>query len=64
MEIHLHQQNEKVRLSSSSGGIFYSLSKKVIEEKGVVFGAAFDVSFDVKHILYTKWVGEYTHLVI
>ena len=45
-----YNKNEKVRLSSSSGGIFYSLSKKVIEEKGVVFGAAFDVSFDVKHI--------------
>lgn len=34
---------------SSSGGVFYSLASKVIEEGGVVFGAAFDDKFKVVH---------------
>ena len=36
--------------NSSSGGVFYSLAKRVIERQGVVFGAAMDDSFKVRHI--------------
>lgn len=34
---------------SSSGGVFYYLSKEVLSEGGVVFGAAFDSYFNVYH---------------
>lgn len=37
------------RMSSSSGGTFYELSKVVISKGGVVFGAAFDPSWKVIH---------------
>ena len=35
-------KNENVRLSSSSGGVFTSLCEYVINNGGVVFGAAFN----------------------
>jgi NAD-dependent dihydropyrimidine dehydrogenase PreA subunit len=41
--------NEKVRLLSSSGGIFSLLSEYVLEKKGVVFGARFDDKWQVVH---------------
>ena len=37
------------RLNSSSGGVFTVFAKKVLEEGGVVFGAAWDKDFYVKH---------------
>lgn len=40
-------RDETVRKASSSGGIFYSLAVKVIEEGGVVFGARFDNGWQV-----------------
>ena len=39
--------NEEVRLKSSSGGIFYVLAEKTIHEGGVVFGARFDDNWKV-----------------
>jgi len=39
-----------VRLSSSSGGIFRILGEKTINEKGTVFGAAFDCENTVCHM--------------
>lgn len=42
-------KNEKIRLSSSSGGVFTSLCKYVIKNKGVVFGAGFNENFEVEH---------------
>ena len=42
-------KDEEIRRSSSSGGVFYSLAKTVIEDNGVVFGAAFDENFYVAH---------------
>lgn len=42
-------KNEKIRLSSSSGGVFTSLCKYVIKNNGVVFGAGFNENFEVKH---------------
>ena len=38
------------RAESSSGGIFSELAKLVLSRGGVVFGAAFDKTFSVRHI--------------
>ena len=38
------------RLSSTSGGVFYILAKKWIDNGGVVYGAAFDGQLRVKHV--------------
>lgn len=42
-------KNRDIQLASSSGGIFYSLAKYVIERGGVVFGARFDLEWNVIH---------------
>lgn len=42
--------NDDIRFNSSSGGIFTLLAEKIISGGGVVFGAAFDERFSVKHI--------------
>ncbi|MBR4287639.1 MAG: Coenzyme F420 hydrogenase/dehydrogenase, beta subunit C-terminal domain [Clostridia bacterium] len=42
--------DETIRKCSSSGGIFSAIAKKVIENNGIVYGAAFDGKFVVKHI--------------
>lgn len=42
-------RNEKVRLQSSSGGVFTALAETVIHEGGVVFGACFDGQWEVVH---------------
>lgn len=43
--------DSKSRIGSSSGGIFYTIAKYVIEEKkGWVFGAAFEDKFQLRHI--------------
>ena len=42
-------KNEKIRLQSSSGGIFSLLADKIINDGGVVFGAAFDKKFYLRH---------------
>ena len=43
-------KNDKIRQDSSSGGVFYLLADYVLENDGVVFGAAFDDNFNVRHI--------------
>lgn len=44
-------QNEEIRLKSSSGGIFTLLAEQIIKQGGVVFGAAFTDDFKtVNHI--------------
>ncbi|WP_238915428.1 Coenzyme F420 hydrogenase/dehydrogenase, beta subunit C-terminal domain [Clostridium sp. YIM B02555] len=43
-------KNEDIRKSSSSGGVFTLLCEEVIKKGGVVFGAAFDENYEVKHI--------------
>lgn len=42
--------NEKVRMNSSSGGLFSLIAEYIIKNNGVVFGAIFDDDFLVKHI--------------
>lgn len=41
--------DEKVRLNSSSGGIFTLVSEEVVNQDGIVFGARFNVDFKVEH---------------
>lgn len=45
-----YNRNEDIRLKSSSGGVFTELAQWVIKQSGIVFGAAFDEEFRVKHI--------------
>lgn len=40
-------KKEEIRIKSSSGGIFYILAEKIINEGGAVFGARFDNSWQV-----------------
>ena len=40
-------KNEAIRMRSSSGGVFYALAEKVLNEGGVVFGARFDDNWQV-----------------
>lgn len=42
-------KNDAIREKSSSGGIFSELAAKTLEDGGVVFGAAFDSDFSVRH---------------
>lgn len=42
-------KNEKIRLASSSGGVFTLLAEQVLNRKGVVFGAMFNSDFKVVH---------------
>ena len=47
--------NEEIRLKSSSGGIFTLLAEQVIAEGGVVFGVRFNENWEVIHN-YTETV--------
>lgn len=47
-------KNEGIRLKSSSGGIFYLLANYILDQKGIIFGAAFDENMMVKHISINK----------
>lgn len=46
--------DETVRRKSSSGGVFTLIAEYVIKKGGVVFGAAFDEDWNVKHIAVSK----------
>ncbi|MBU3159860.1 Coenzyme F420 hydrogenase/dehydrogenase, beta subunit C-terminal domain [Clostridium frigoris] len=48
-------KNENIRLQSSSGGVFTIIAENVINNGGVVFGAAFDDKFNLVHI-YTNTI--------
>lgn len=41
--------NENIRINSSSGGVFSLIAEYVENNKGVIYGAAFDKDFSVKH---------------
>ena len=45
-----YTKDNVLRMQSSSGGIFSEIASYVIENGGVVFGAAFDEAFGVRHI--------------
>ncbi|MGN1220228.1 MAG: Coenzyme F420 hydrogenase/dehydrogenase, beta subunit C-terminal domain [Candidatus Cryptobacteroides sp.] len=42
--------DEKIRLSSSSGGVFTLIAEGVLDEGGVVFGCAFNDRWEAEHI--------------
>lgn len=42
-------KNKQIKKESTSGGIFSVFAKKIIEEKGIVFGAVFNDDFVVIH---------------
>jgi len=46
--------NEAVRKDSSSGGMFHLLAEQVLEQGGMVFGAAFDEKWEVHHVGITE----------
>ncbi|WP_343338826.1 hypothetical protein TPELB_10230 [Terrisporobacter petrolearius] len=50
-------KDENIRINSSSGGVFTLLCEDVINNDGVVFGAAFDENFNVKHDYSTTLDG-------
>lgn len=43
-------KNNEIRLQSSSGGVFSALAERIISQNGVVYGAAFDKNWNVRHI--------------
>jgi len=43
-------KDEIIRISSSSGGVFSALSNYVLDNGGIIYGAAFDDDFKVRHI--------------
>lgn len=45
--------DETIRMQSSSGGVFTAIAEQIIAEGGVVFGAAFDENWEVRHT-YTE----------
>lgn len=49
-----YNKDIEVRNNSSSGGIFSLLAEQILEDGGVVFGAAYDVDFSVNHQMVTK----------
>ncbi len=49
-----YSKNDEIRINSSSGGVFTEIADWVIKHGGVVFGAAFDSDFNVKHIFVEK----------
>jgi len=42
--------NAEIRKNSSSGGVFYALAEKIIDNGGIVYGAAFSNDNSIKHI--------------
>lgn len=42
--------DEKIRMNSSSGGVFYALAEYTIAKGGIVFGAVFDEAWNVHHV--------------
>lgn len=47
-------KDEKIRMESSSGGVFTLLAKEILKDNGIVFGAAWTEKFSLKHIYITK----------
>lgn len=50
----VQHRDESIRLESSSGGAFTAIASYVISKGGVVFGAAYDEQFRVRHCYVEK----------
>ena len=44
-----YQKDSDIRMGSSSGGMFYTLAKQVIDSGGIVYGAAWTDNMQLKH---------------
>lgn len=44
-------KDDTVRQTSTSGGVFYELAKTILQENGIVIGAAWNDNFLVEHII-------------
>lgn len=42
--------NDEIRMNSSSGGIFHSIAKTILQKNGVVFGVGYNESMEVVHL--------------
>ena len=49
-----YNKSEEVRSNSSSGGIFSLIANYILEQKGIVIGAAFNKENELKHIAIEK----------
>ena len=49
-----YNNDEEIRKESSSGGIFTLLASYIIDNGGIVYGAAFNQNFEVEHIEVTN----------
>lgn len=47
-------ENEEIKIKSSSGGVFSLLAECILNKNGVVFGAGFDNNWNVKHSYVEK----------
>lgn len=47
-------QDNKIRLNSSSGGIFTEIAKYILTSNGIVYGASFDENYNLKHTSINK----------
>lgn len=47
-------KSENIVKKSSSGGLFFEISKKVIDNNGYVCGAEYDDDFSVRHVMTNK----------
>lgn len=54
-----YNKEEKIRLESSSGGVFTLLAIEILNQGGIVFGAALDDEFKVRHICIKDKVDLY-----
>lgn len=45
----VYSKNDNIRTGSSSGGLFYTIAKYVIENGGIIYGAAFDENLYLSH---------------
>lgn len=49
-----YNKNDEVKKTSSSGGIFDDIARKVLSDNGIVIGAAFNDNMELKHIAIEK----------
>lgn len=49
-----YNKDDRIREESSSGGIFTLLASYIIDNGGIVYGAAFNQNFEVEHIEVTN----------
>lgn len=54
LKVFASKNKDDLRIRSSSGGVFTPIAEDIINNGGVVFGAAFDNEWNVRHIMLDK----------